>query len=146
MRLQFKSDLNDAGTVFLVIYRFFWMLIFIFLFQDTLSSHHFREWWRVHVPKIFQPTPQMQYLFPLQHVDENDVNEMLIAPLERFLCNDIGPEKVFKNLAEKNDPPSMCGKMFKVGEPHYSCRDCGHDPTCVLCVECFKNSKHQNCR
>ena len=50
-----------------------------------MSSHHFREWWRVHVPKIFPPTPQMQYLFPLQHVDETDVNEMLLAPLERFL-------------------------------------------------------------
>ena len=53
--------------------------------QETLSSHHFREWWRVHVPKIFPPTPQMQYLFPLQHVDEADVNEMLLSPLERFL-------------------------------------------------------------
>ena len=53
---------------------------------------------------------------------------------------------VLKSLAEKNDPPSMCGKMFKAGEPTYSCRDCGHDPTCVLCVECFKNSKHQRCR
>ena len=88
----------------------------------------------------------MQYLFPLQHIDENDVNEMLLAPLEKFLCDDSQPETVFKSLAEKNDPPSMCGKMFKNGEPTYSCKDCGHDPTCVLCVECFKNSKHQHCR
>ena len=29
-----------------------------------------------------------------------------------------------------------------MGEPTYSCRDCGLDPTCVLCVDCFKNSEH----
>ena len=45
-----------------------------------------------------------------------------------------------------NDPPSQCGKMFRHGEPTYSCRDCGHDPTCVLCIECFKNSEHQHHR
>ena len=25
-----------------------------------------------------------------------------------------------------------------MGEPTYSCRDCGLDPTCVLCVDCVK--------
>ena len=33
-------------------------------------------------------------------------------------------------------------QVFKMGEPTYSCRDCGLDPTCVLCVDCFKNSEH----
>ena len=33
-----------------------------------------------------------------------------------------------------------------MGEPTYSCRDCGLDPTCVLCVDCFKNSEHGKCR
>ncbi len=98
------------------------------------------------MPKIYPPIPSMNYLYPLSHVDEKDVAKILIAPLEQFLCNDANPEKVFKNLAEKNDPPSMCGKLFKMGEPTYSCRDCGHDSTCVLCVECFKHSDHQNHR
>lgn len=42
--------------------------------------------------------------------------------------------------------PSLCGRVFKVGEPTYSCRDCGMDPTCVLCSQCFKKSGHKNHR
>jgi hypothetical protein len=49
-------------------------------------------------------------------------------------------------IVELNDPPSTCGKIFRLGEPTYSCRDCGHDPTCVLCVDCFKNSEHKHHR
>ena len=40
----------------------------------------------------------------------------------------------------------QCGKLFKHGEPTYSCKDCGVDLTCVLCVECFKNSEHKDHR
>lgn len=29
-------------------------------------------------------------------------------------------------------------------EPLYTCRECGMDLTCVLCVTCFKNSAHRN--
>ena len=114
--------------------------------QENLSCHHFREWWRMQVPRICAPVPSMDYLYPLSHIDDKRVNEVLIGTLERFLCNDDHPESVFKKLAEDNDPPSMCGKLFKMGDPTYSCRDCGHDPTCVLCVDCFKNSGHQNHR
>ena len=88
----------------------------------------------------------MDYLYPQAHIDDALVNEILISPLEKFLCDSEDPEKVFKTLAEKNDPPSVCGKLFKNGDPTYSCRDCGHDPTCVLCVECFKNSEHKHHR
>lgn len=98
------------------------------------------------VPKLFSPSPSMDTLYPLSHVDDKEIHDLLIAPLERFLCCDSDTEKVFKQLAEKNDPPAVCGKLFKVGEPTYSCRDCGLDLTCVLCVDCFKNSDHQNHR
>ncbi|KAF5287904.1 hypothetical protein FQA39_LY04078 [Lamprigera yunnana] len=30
-----------------------------------------------------------------------------------------------------------------MGEPTYSCRECGMDNTCVLCVDCFKKSEHR---
>lgn len=88
----------------------------------------------------------MDYLYPQSHIDENLVQDILINSLEKFLCVDEDPEKIFKSLPEKNDPPSVCGKLFKMGDPTYSCRDCGHDPTCVLCVECFKNSEHKTHR
>ena len=45
-----------------------------------------------------------------------------------------------------SDVMPQCGKLFKSGEPTYSCKDCGVDLTCVLCVECFKNSEHKNHR
>ena len=91
--------------------------------------------------------------------------------LERFLCNGEPTEvmekfwtlntnghfQVLQQLSSLNSPPAQCGKVsltkvyfcpiieiqvFKMGEPTYSCRDCGLDPTCVLCVDCFKNSEH----
>lgn len=49
-----------------------------------------------------------------------------------------------KQLCELGDPPSNCGKLFRMGELTYNCRDCSHDMTCVLCVDCFKNSEHKH--
>ena len=56
------------------------------------------------------------------------------------------PEAAMKQISAQNTPPAQCGKLFKMGDPTYSCRDCGHDPTCVLCYACFKNSQHRFCR
>lgn len=95
------------------------------------------------MPKLLAPSPIMDYLSPQAHIDDSTVHDFLLGPLQRFMCYDENPEAIFKKLAEQSDPPSMCGKLFKMGEPTYSCRDCGHDPTCVLCVDCFKNSEHR---
>ncbi|XP_055525528.1 E3 ubiquitin-protein ligase UBR1 [Wyeomyia smithii] len=38
---------------------------------------------------------------------------------------------------------AVCGRVFKIGEPTYSCRECSMDPTCVLCSTCFKKSPHR---
>ncbi|GAA5856549.1 hypothetical protein JCM8547_005859 [Rhodosporidiobolus lusitaniae] len=35
-----------------------------------------------------------------------------------------------------------CGHVFRAGESVYRCRDCGLDPTCVLCAKCFHGSSH----
>ncbi len=56
------------------------------------------------------------------------------------------PAEEMEKLSKLEDPPAQCCKLFKMGEPTYSCRDCGHDPTCVLCVDCFKNSEHRHHR
>ncbi|GAA5974704.1 hypothetical protein JCM11641_007232 [Rhodosporidiobolus odoratus] len=37
-----------------------------------------------------------------------------------------------------------CGHVFKPGESVYRCRDCGVDPTCVLCAKCFHVSSHSS--
>jgi len=93
------------------------------------------------VPKIFSPVPSMNYQKPTEHIEEEDVKRYFFNLLERFLCNG-EPTEVLQQLSSLNSPPAQCGKVFKMGEPTYSCRDCGLDPTCVLCVDCFKNSEH----
>ncbi|BGP42337.1 E3 ubiquitin-protein ligase ubr1 [Rhodotorula kratochvilovae] len=35
-----------------------------------------------------------------------------------------------------------CAHVFRQGESVYRCRDCGTDPTCVLCARCFHASSH----
>ncbi|GAA5842078.1 hypothetical protein JCM9279_002777 [Rhodotorula babjevae] len=35
-----------------------------------------------------------------------------------------------------------CAHVFRPGESVYRCRDCGLDPTCVLCARCFHASSH----
>ena len=109
--------------------------------KETLSCLHFREWWRQKVPKIFSPIPSMNYQKPNDHIEEEDVQKFFFDPLERFLCAG-DPKEMFQKLSSLNAPQAQCGKVFKVGEPTYSCRDCGLDATCVLCVDCFKNSEH----
>ncbi|XP_061173944.1 E3 ubiquitin-protein ligase UBR2-like isoform X1 [Saccostrea echinata] len=71
--------------------------------------------------------------------------KFLFRPMEYFLCQK-DPEVVFEELQAKNMPSQLCGKVFKTGEPTYSCRDCANDPTCVLCIDCFQNGAHKNHR
>ena len=107
--------------------------------KDTLTSLHFREWWRQRVPKYFSPIPSMNYQKPNDHIEEDDVQKYFFDVLEKFICGD-DPKEMFKKLSSLNNPQTTCGKVFKFGEPTYACRDCGLDPTCVLCVDCFKVS------
>ena len=39
------------------------------------------------VPKVLSPSPDMSYVDPDSHTDEDKFQEMLIQPLETFLCN-----------------------------------------------------------
>ncbi|KAJ2945313.1 hypothetical protein O0L34_g9400 [Tuta absoluta] len=65
---------------------------------------------------------------------------LLLQPLEQFVWGTTDSNEPAK-------PPrrsTLCGRVFKQGEPAYSCRECGMDNTCVLCVECFKVSAHRH--
>ncbi|XP_074531459.1 E3 ubiquitin-protein ligase UBR2 isoform X2 [Halichoeres trimaculatus] len=70
---------------------------------------------------------------------------LLLAPLEWFLLGE-DPAAGLALLQEKNLPSPLCGHVFKVGEPTYSCRECAADPTCVLCMQCFLGSVHKEHR
>uniref|UniRef100_A0A8C0H5F2 E3 ubiquitin-protein ligase n=1 Tax=Chelonoidis abingdonii TaxID=106734 RepID=A0A8C0H5F2_CHEAB len=93
-----------------------------------------------YVPKIYcrgpNPAPQSEDMLA-QHV--------LLGPMEWYLCGE-DPAFGFPKLEQANKPSHLCGRVFKVGEPTYSCRDCAVDPTCVLCMECFLGSIHREHR
>ncbi|XP_047207361.1 E3 ubiquitin-protein ligase UBR2 isoform X2 [Girardinichthys multiradiatus] len=70
---------------------------------------------------------------------------LLLAPLEWLLLGD-EPAAGLALLQENNQSSPLCGHVFKVGEPTYSCRECAADPTCVLCMQCFLASVHKHHR
>jgi ATP-dependent Clp protease adapter protein ClpS len=37
---------------------------------------------------------------------------------------------------------SVCGRVFEQGDIVWTCRQCGKDPTCVQCDQCFRKSDH----
>lgn len=111
--------------------------------EDTLTAGDLRSYWRDVVPRIYSPSPNCDCL-NLAY-DEENAKVYLFSMLEKFMCAD-EPEQVFEQLKALDEPPALCGRVFKNGEPTYSCRDCGMDPTCVLCVDCFKTSVHRNHR
>jgi E3 ubiquitin-protein ligase UBR2 len=111
------------------------------LTSGVLSCRHFKEYWRIWVPKIYSPEPNRSCLD--WSFDESKAQEVLFDTLEHFIFNG-DPQEVITKLSQLDSPPSVCGRVFKMGEPTYSCRECGMDSTCVLCVDCFKQSAHRH--
>lgn len=74
--------------------------------------------------------------------DEQGAKNAIIDVLEEFIFGD-NPETVLAKIRGEENASTVCGRVFKMNEPFYSCRECGMDPTCVLCVNCFKSSQHR---
>lgn len=72
---------------------------------------------------------------------KEDAVHVLIGNIFKYLLGEDIEESLLE-LEKLNDPPRVCGRVFKPGEPTYSCRDCAMDPTCVLCHKCFWHSEH----
>lgn len=109
--------------------------------SDSLTESDFRNYWKTWVPRILKPEVQgnsLEWSF-----NEQKAQQTLFNTLEEFICNGNSME-IFRVLIQQNHPPSVCGRVFKMGEPTYNCRECGMDSTCVLCVDCFKRSPHKN--
>lgn len=109
--------------------------------KGMLASSHFKEYWRTWVPRIYSPHLNESCLN--WSFNEDEAQRILFSPLEEFMCNG-DPATVLTLLSQLEKPPSVCGKVFKMGDPTYSCRECGMDETCVLCAECFKKSEHRH--
>ncbi|XP_057659801.1 E3 ubiquitin-protein ligase UBR2 isoform X1 [Diorhabda carinulata] len=109
--------------------------------DGLLGPVHFEELWRLWVPRIYSPSLNESCLN--WNFNEELSQEILFNTLDKFICNG-DPNTVFAHMDSFGTRPSVCGRVFKLGEPTYSCRECGMDSTCVLCVECFKNSEHRH--
>ncbi|CAK5066505.1 unnamed protein product [Meloidogyne enterolobii] len=93
-------------------------------------------------------------------LDEVKIDNELIHPLAQMFCvgtpaQEEGKEEGHKNISlrklneivnveDVKSKGGICGRMFRNGEPNYSCKECATDGTCVLCYECFVNSAHIN--
>lgn len=74
--------------------------------------------------------------------NESDAKQQIIDVLLEFILGE-NPQDVLEQIRKEGNATSFCGKVFKNGEATYSCRECGADATCVLCVGCFKQSAHR---
>ncbi|XP_037321325.1 E3 ubiquitin-protein ligase UBR2 isoform X3 [Pungitius pungitius] len=102
----------------------------------------------VYVPRILCLGPSGGSSREEQREEQREdlVSQMLLlAPLEWLLLGE-EPASGLALLQENNQPSPLCGHVFKVGEPTYSCRECAADPTCVLCMKCFLESIHKEHR
>lgn len=108
--------------------------------DGTFTPRQFREYWRTTVPPIFAPQPNASPL----HIEDLDdqAQKLLLEPLHLFIAGSSSPEQIYSSIRDLDNAPALCGHIFKSGEPTYGCRDCGFDPTCVLCSDCFKASPH----
>uniref|UniRef100_A0A8B9JMI0 E3 ubiquitin-protein ligase n=1 Tax=Astyanax mexicanus TaxID=7994 RepID=A0A8B9JMI0_ASTMX len=109
------------------------------VFKDWSLSEVYQHLAR-YVPKIYCLGPN------LNPQSEDLLAQLLLqAPLEWYLCGE-EPSTGLAKLEQNNQPSQLCGHVFKVGEPTYSCRECAADPTCVLCMQCFLGSVHKEHR
>ena len=108
--------------------------------SNTLKIEEFHKHWALWAEKAFHKVDHAKNL--LLDQDDREIRRILLNPLEKFLCNGESVD-VLQEFSELNKPPSICGHVFKMGQPTYSCKECGADGTCVLCVNCFNNSAHK---
>ena len=108
--------------------------------KKKLFGSKILSFWQKHVPNHYLPLKDLK---DLKVKYDKEVFEHLIAPISKYIAKSDDYEKIFQKIKETVPGPVVCGKVFKSGQPIYSCIDCALDPTCVLCVECFKHSEHR---
>ncbi|XP_055594052.1 E3 ubiquitin-protein ligase UBR1-like [Uranotaenia lowii] len=59
--------------------------------------------------------------------DEQAAQENVVELLETIICGE--NSQTFWDRIKLDDNATVCGKVFKIGEPTYSCRECTMDTT-----------------
>lgn len=108
MRENPESDFGELGKKWIN-----WRLRELREFRSIFSKHLSE-----HVYKCFElhSEPNLKAV-----INEEKCQRMIFAPLEYFVCGE-DPKTGFQKLQSMNSPSQLCGKVFKVGEPTYSCR------------------------
>lgn len=55
--------------------------------------------------------------------DEAGARTAIIDVIEELIVGD-NPQAVLDRIRTEDNVPSVCGRVFKNGEPTYSCREC----------------------
>ncbi|XP_047714030.1 E3 ubiquitin-protein ligase UBR2 isoform X7 [Prionailurus viverrinus] len=79
-----------------------------------------------YVPKIYCRGPN-----PFPQKEDMLAQHLLLGPMEWYLCGE-DPAFGFPKLEQANKPSHLCGRVFKVGEPTYSCREKSDTYYCML--------------
>ncbi|KAH8416831.1 hypothetical protein KR222_006992 [Zaprionus bogoriensis] len=108
--------------------------------SGTLAKKDFIEWLTSEAPKYFTFQNEVQTVKCM--FKETQAKQDIIDVCVEFMLGE-NPVTALEKLRLEGNTATVCGKVFKNGEPTYSCRECGVDPTCVLCVNCFKRSAHR---
>ncbi|ALC49081.1 CG9086 [Drosophila busckii] len=108
--------------------------------SGTLKDKDFMEFFKTESTKYFEFQNEMETVKCV--FKESLAKEEIIDPIIEFMLGD-KPAQALEKLQKEGNTATVCNKVFKNGEPTYSCRECGVDPTCVLCVNCFKSSAHR---
>lgn len=92
---------------------------FCHLQEGTFTTQCLREFWKMVVPPNFCPVPGHNCMESLY--DEAQVVREMIQPLEQFLCGSStgDPNKIWEELSKNDNPPALCGRVFRMGEPTY---------------------------
>ena len=133
-------------------------------YKNKQFDEAFRSHLKTYVPAIFKSFVNWNGM--TSH--ETKLAEKLIVRVFKAFISDDSFSNLFANLKEAEPPSNICARVFKLGEPNYSCRlvsphktypfnanhiniqticfnrDCGIDPTCVFCIDCFQNSAHKH--
>ncbi|KAI4462435.1 ubiquitin ligase e3 alpha-related [Holotrichia oblita] len=109
--------------------------------KGVLFNSHFEDHWLAYVPSYYGLKVGDDCLN--FNFNEDEATKVLLTPLEEFICNG-NPSIILQKLSQFDKSPAVCGKVFKMGERIYSCRECSTNYTCVLCVDCFKKSEHRH--
>lgn len=76
--------------------------------KNQLTHSNFKDHWRIWVPKFYSLEPGSDW-----NSENEKTNDVLIDNLERFIAKG-NFEEVMKSLDDMDNPPSVCGKVFKV--------------------------------